>query len=387
MKKTVFLSLLVVLAVTILGVIVVQAATPSLSLSGTGGGDLVQVTVNGDANASVFLNYKKINYGWQSQYVGTTNSSGYFSANISTSAYGIMANSSVYVTVNNQQSQSLSWPYGSGSGNLSLSQTNLTMWPGQSMVISAYNSGGSLYLSSNSNSSVATASINGNQITVSASNYGSTQIAICSNWYSSNCATIYVDVQYQGGGWYGGGSVSLSQNSINLGVGQSRNITIYGGSSPYTMYPSGGNIFQATIAGDTLTVVGQNSGSGSLNVCSSGYSGYSKWGCATLTVTVDNYNYWNNNYYYTYSSPVSFSQTNANLSIGQTQSISIYGGTGGSYYYYGNYFVEHNSNSNAVEATISGSTLTVRGLANTAAVVVVCSSTNSCGAVSVVVNP
>src|SRR3989344_1770688 len=93
------------------GVPVARAMTPTLSLYATGNGDAVQVTVNGDAYASVLLYYQKSGYGWLTQSIGTTNSNGYISTTISTSSYGIVSGSSVRVTVNNQQSLDVVWPY------------------------------------------------------------------------------------------------------------------------------------------------------------------------------------------------------------------------------------------------------------------------------------
>src|SRR5258708_15439628 len=105
------------------------------------------------------------------------------------------------------------------------------------------------------------------------------------------------------------------------------------------MYYATSNLFQAVISGNTLQVTGLSAGSGSLSVCSSGGSAS---GCATLYVTVGgtNYNYNNNygnNYYNGYNNPVqqsaiTFSQTNPALSIGQSMSVALYGGTTNGYY-------------------------------------------------------
>lgn len=199
-------------------------------------------------------------------------------------------------------------------------------------------------------------------------------------------------------GWYYGyGSLTLSQTNVSVTVGQSVNITIYGGNAPYTMYPTGANIFQAVISGNSLQITGLANGSGSLNVCSSGGTGS---GCAVLSVTVNpvNYysggNYYNGNNYYNppvYNNPtnsvITFSQTNPSLSVGQSVAIAVSGGNAYNYGYNygGNYYVAFNSNSNGLSAVLNGSTLTLQGLANGNASVVVCSTSTNCSALNITV--
>src|SRR3989344_5878451 len=115
--------------------LVAHATTPTLSVSATGSGDSVTVSVYGDPNASVTLYQQNQGYYYntQTQYLGTTNSSGYLSTTVNTNNYGITSGSSVYVVVNNQISSSVVWPYyGNYFGSLSLSQTNVSVNVGQS---------------------------------------------------------------------------------------------------------------------------------------------------------------------------------------------------------------------------------------------------------------
>jgi len=316
MKKSIVLAIIyliifVVGSVAPIGITpIAQAMTPTLSLYATGNNS-VQVTVNGDSNSSVTLYYPQTsyNYGNQSQYLGSTNYNGYFSTTISTNQYNINPGNLIYVTVNNQQSQSTPWPY-------------------------------------------------------------------FSNYYSG----------------YGGSNIYLSQTSVGLSVNQSAYITITGGNAPYTMFSNSSNIFQGVISGNSLWITGLSYGSATMSVCSSGaYSGSS--GCATLIINVNynnnyynnncNNNYYNNNcgnYYNNQTpTPISFSQSNPNISINQSVSLSIYGGSGSGYY------ISHNSNTSAVSAYISGSTLNITANQNSVTVIVVCSSSNSCGAVTVTV--
>lgn len=318
--KQIFLWFCVILGL-VLGLfsasLTARAMTPTLSVSATGSGDSVTVTVYGDPYASAVLYYQNsgYNYGTQSQYIGTTNSNGYLSTTVSSANYGIIFSSNAYVVVNNQTSSSVTWPY-------------------------SYN------------------------------NYN-----------------------------YGYGSPTLSQTSVSVAVGQSVNITIYGGSTPYTMYPTGANIFQAVISGNNLQIAGLNGGSGSVNVCSSGglsaQTGIGS-GCAMLYVTVGPVNYYGGNNYYNppiYNNPVlpviTFSQTNPTLYVGQSLTITVSGGNtynyNYNYNYNGNYYIAYNSSSSVVSAVLNGSTLTLQGLANGNNSVVVCSSSTNCSAFNVTV--
>ena len=305
-----FKVVFVVVPCLFLASLVAQAMTPTLSVSATGNGDSVAVTVYGDANTSVVLysqyQYSNSGYNYGSspqQYIGTTNSNGYLSVTLSSATNGIAAGSTVYVVVNNQTSASVTWPY-------------------------SYN------------------------------NYN--------NGYS--------------------GSLTLSPTSVSVTVGQSVDVTIYGGNMPYTMYPSGTNIFQPALSGNKLQVTGLTNGSGSINVCSSG--GTSS-GCVVLYVTVSSANYYGGNNYYAppiYNNPIqptlTFSQNNPAISVGQTLAIAVSGLTPYSYYG-GSYNVAYNSNPGGLSAVLSGSTLTLQGLAVGNTSVVVCLSVTNCSALNV----
>lgn len=232
-----------------------QAAVPSVSASATGSGDTVSLLVSGDPNASVVLNYLGLSSAVQASAIGTTNANGSFSATISSATYGITPNSLFYVTVNNQRSTSVVWPYigtTQTSGTISLSQTSLTLAIGQSATITANNNAGSsLYLSSNSNPAVANMTLSGNQFVVSANTAGSTTATVCSLASTSNCASITVTVP-------GGATQQLtfSQNNVTVAVGQTLPITVAGGTGIYSIASnSNTSAFQATINGSIVNVL------------------------------------------------------------------------------------------------------------------------------------
>jgi hypothetical protein len=162
----------------------------------------------------------------------------------------------------------------------------------------------------------------------------------------------------------------LSQTSISLNVGSTTNISVNGGSGSYYISSNtNSNIASANISGNSVSVYGIAYGSDTISICQSGGQ------CASLYVTV-NYNGTNYNNY-GYQTAITFSQNNPTLSIGQSLSLSIYGGTSGSYY------VAYNSNSNGVQTNISGSTLNVTGETNSIDAITVCSVSTNCSAVTV----
>ncbi len=388
MRKILLVSILVVfvLGISLWAIPAVKAVAPTLSVSASGNGDSVQVMVNGDSNSAAYLYYQKVNYGFQSQYIGTTNAYGSLSTTISASAYGISSGASVYTMVNNQQSQSVAWPYGynynNGGGSLSLSQTNVTLNVDGSRDVTIY--GGNWPYSMNAGSpDIFQAVIGGNTLTITGKSVGSGTLSVCSS--GGGCATVYVTVANNG--YINNpviyGAVSFSQNNISVNTGNSATVTIYSNSGSYYNYyvssNSNSNVASANINGSTLTVYGNNYGSASIVVCQSGgqYSGQ----CGTLYVSVG---YGNNNGYM--PTAMTFSQSNPNLSIGQSTTVSIYGGSNvNGNYYSGNYYIGYNSNSSSVQTSLSGSTLTLTGRSNSITVIVVCASTNSCGVLTVTV--
>ena len=274
---------------------VAEAASPVLTLTNAGNNQ-VRIEVTGDVNSSVLLYfYNPSNSGniVSVGSIGTTNSSGYFTSTVSSTAYGISAGANVFVNVNNQQSSSVAWPNITG-GNIYLSQTNVSLNAGQSTTVNISGGSGSYYVSTNSNSNVATASISGNILTVSGTNSGSTNLTICSLSTSGGCVTLYVTVN---GGGYNGQSISLSQNSVSVQVSQYQSVQIYGGGGYYISNNSNSSVVTATVNGSTLSVYGLMNGSATLNICSQ----QSNTSCASLYVTVYNstggYYYGGNNYY------------------------------------------------------------------------------------------
>lgn len=267
-----------------------EAATPILTLSNAGNSQ-VRIDVTGDVNSSVQLYfYNPPNSGsiQSAGVIGTTNSSGYFTTTVSNTAYGIQSGTGVFVNVNNQQSSSVSWPTITG-GNVFLSQSNLSLYAGQTSSVTISGGTGTYYMSSNSNSNVASISINGSVATVTAINGGSTTFTICSASAGSSCATLYVTVN--GGTFYGGQSITFSPTSVNVQVGQVQSVNVYGAGSFYLSNNSNPGVASVTISGNTLNVSGLANGSATITICSQ----VSNSSCGTLYVTA--YSSYDSNFY------------------------------------------------------------------------------------------
>ncbi|MES2225109.1 MAG: hypothetical protein V4478_03945 [Patescibacteria group bacterium] len=312
----------------------VSAMTPNLSVVSNNNGTVL-VTVTADANSPVILNYYS---GYQilgAGIIGYTNYSGYFSTTLNTSSYAIPSGSQVVVMVNGQQSISAVWPttysqYPNNTGYNTipvLNQSNVSLTVGQSQAVTInsvvyYNNNNFFnnnyaYYITNPNSGIVTATMSGNTINLYGLANGSTTLSVCSgantyglgNYYNNgNCANLYVTVTgsiyyppayptyptyptYPAYPTYPSQPVTLSNNNVQVTVGNTGTVIVYGNNAYNTSYPYTSNNFyvtnsnngvaNATINGNTLTVYGTAPGYTTVTVCST--AGQQ---CAPVTVTV-----------------------------------------------------------------------------------------------------
>jgi hypothetical protein len=172
-----------------------------------------------------------------------------------------------------------------------LSQTSISLSPGQSSVVYAYNVSTSLYISSSPNANIATISLSGNNINIYALNAGNTSATIC-EYSTSSCNTIYITVT---GNVSNYGNLSLSQTALSLTVGQTSTVTAYNSYSYGTLYissNSNSNVATATVNGNNISIYGNNAGTASIVVCQNNSISY----CGTIYVTVIGGYGYNNNY-------------------------------------------------------------------------------------------
>lgn len=153
---------------------------------------------------------------------------------------------------------------GGSSGIISFNPNSVTMSVGENRSVTIFNStGSSLYISSNSNANVVSASLDGgfaNLLRLFANQAGSSTITVC----SSVCANLNVTVNSNSQ------KVTLSQSTFDLNLGQSISASIFGGYSSYYIYSnSNSSIVSTSISGSTLflNVSATNSGSANLVVC------------------------------------------------------------------------------------------------------------------------
>ncbi|MBI5530197.1 MAG: hypothetical protein HY918_01725 [Candidatus Doudnabacteria bacterium] len=342
-----------------------KAMTPTLSLVSKADGDQVEITVNGDANASVIFFYTKKDYGSQIVSLGTTSSSGSLVTTISSSSYGIVGNSSVYVAtggVNGSKSAATTWPNLNTAGNFSLNQTGLALTLNQTSSITAYNAGGNaIYVASNSNPPVANINISGNQISVTAIGYGSTVVSVCLVGNTSTCASFYVTVQNGTAQ-----ALTFSVNNLTVTPGQSVPVTISGGTGTYTVLNnSNSSVIQTSINGSVITLsTTATSGSSAITVCSSNMNS-----CGIINATAGS----------TSTTPLTFSQNNPSLSVGQSLTVGLSGGSSSTYY------ISNNSYPTVVNAVISNSNLVITANSTGSSTITVCSSSGACGSLIVTV--
>lgn len=334
-----------------------HAATPTFSAFYTGNGDYVQMNVTGASpNYSVLLNY-----GSQMRAVGVTDSSGSFSLTISTSQYGITPGGIVSVTVNNQPSNSLQWPYTTGSsGSFSLNPSTLSLTAGQSSVITA-SVPGPFFLSTNSNPSVANASLNGSQLTITGNVAGTTAMTFCLVSSTASCATATVNVS--GGTTQG---LTFSQNNVTLVPGQTTVVSITGGTGMYVISGnSNPSSVQATLNGSAVSLYAPSAGgSSAITICSSNMSS-----CGVITASANS----------GATGALLFSQTNPIVAVGQATTVTVSGSVAP-------YSISANSNPSIVQASASSNVLVLSGTAAGSATLTVCSATNACATLLVTVN-
>ena len=337
---------------------IAYAMTPTLSISATGSSDNVQIDVVGDPSTSVLLFYNS-----QFSILGDTNSSGIFSSVVSSATYTIASNTPVYVKtggLSGVQSTSKNWPYvtATTTSSLTLSQSALLLSIGQTSTITA--NVNSLYLLSNSNPTTANINFNANQITAQALTYGSTTARICVVGNSTNCSNLVITVQNSSAQ-----QLNFSQNNFSLVSGQTANITISGGSGYYAISNNSNSSSIQTSLNDSVVTLTATStvGAASITICTVDMNN-----CGVINVGATALN----------STAITFSQSNPVVPIGQSTTVTIYGGTGT------NFYVSANSNPSIVQVNVSSNILTLIGNATSGtSTVTICAYAGACGSLTI----
>jgi hypothetical protein len=358
------IAVLGVLSVWSLGLVYPAFAdvTPTLTLAPTGVGDNVQINVTGDPNVSVTLSYAQDNSPSQSIALGSTNSSGQFTTTLSSGSYGLTAGMLVSVILNGNggpQSPIVTWPI----STLTLSQNTVVVDAGSFVNVSAANMSttGALYVSTNSSPSVARVNAQGNNLQVEGVTAGSTNLTVCEDNNAAPCQSLYVLVVPENAA-----QLSFSFNNVSIMTGQNLPITMTGGNGLYEIYKnSNPSVIQASINGAVLTLSTTASiGSSSIIICSTDMSS-----CGVVIATAGNVS----------TSTITFSSDTPSIPVGETTGITVSDPTGTSFY------ISSNSNAGVIQASLSGSTVTLTGLSSGSSSITVCSSTTNCGSITVTV--
>ena len=265
--------------------------------------------------------------------------------------------------------------------SLSFSQNNLSLIPGltQNVTVSG-GSTNSYFISSNSNSGVATANVSGSSVSVmGGTNTGSTVITVCSTAASGVCGSLSV-VNNISTTVPSATVLSFSQNVVSVGQSNTSNVTVTGGNGSGYLVSSNSNpnVVTASINGNSnvISLYGNAAGSATVSVCAASASNV----CASLYVTVGATSY-----------ALSFNQNNTPLSsiklaAGQVSIVSVAGGGGNSNVIYSN------SNANIVTARLisSGTAMILTGgsIAGSAMVTVCPSSSatlDTCASLTIMV--
>jgi len=175
------------------------------------------------------------------------------------------------------------------------------------------------------------------------------------------------------------GTLSLSQTNVALTVGQGISVSATSNVSNIGALTVSNNtnssVVSASVTGSQIVLNGISAGSATVTVCASNV------GCALIYVSVSQSSS-NSQTTTTISNSISFSQSSITMGVGQSQAITLSGS--------GTYYVSSNSNTGIVTSNVSGSILTVSGVAAGNAILSVCSSggnMTSCGNVNVTVTP
>ncbi|MCX6781430.1 MAG: hypothetical protein NT003_04960 [Candidatus Magasanikbacteria bacterium] len=201
---------------------------------------------------------------------------------------------------------------------LSFSQNNFSLIPGLTQAVSIVGSSGSSYfISSNSNSSVALATITGSVVNVVGGNSaGSTVIVVCSTSVNSACGNLNVSLTTTQNS-ASATTLAFSQNVVTVNQGATASVTVSGGTG--TGYVISSNSSPTTVtasitgSSSSLSLFGNAAGTSLISVCSASSGAV----CANVYVTVG-----------TAINSITFSQNTISLSAGGSIIVPVTGGSG-----------------------------------------------------------
>lgn len=250
----------------------------------------------------------------------------------------------------------------SSTAPVSFTRNDIVLNNGQNVNVTVYGGIGSNYfIYSNSNSDVADVTISNNTLSITGKPaIGATTISVCSATVGSSCSNLIITTTATP--VVITNPITLSQSNISFNPAQTATITVAGGSAGknYTIASNSNSaVASGSVSGNIVTLnAGDSDGSAIINVCDSAVSAV----CASIYVTVK-----------AYVAPLSFSQNNVTLIVGNSMNIiGYYSGAGNS-----GLAVTYNSNPDVVTANLAGSSAIslVGGPATGSVTIAVCSAT------------
>ncbi|MDO5105136.1 SUMF1/EgtB/PvdO family nonheme iron enzyme [Capnocytophaga sp.] len=122
-------------------------------------------------------------------------------------------------------------------------------------------SGSGNYQATSSNPTVATVSVNGNNIVINGKIVGSTKITV-KDKVSGKEKVVSVTVTYKR-------NIVLSQTNLEVNTGTTKNVSISSGSGSYALTSSNSNVATASISGNVIVVKGIAAGTANITVSNS----------------------------------------------------------------------------------------------------------------------
>jgi hypothetical protein len=356
---------------------VALAYSPTLSVVREGSSDSARFTVTGASPYSSVNLYRRQGTAlWTTiNNFGQTDVSGYFTQVSSLGSDGSATAIEQYVTVNGQQSNIVQtnqfgggacsvYGYGCGSGTI---QKNISLALGQSQstVFEPSVYGTPIYISSNSNQSVVSASIlNNYSVYFTGLTTGTSTIMVCQNNYNF-CVVYNVSV----GGSSSYGTLTFSQNGAAMSVGQNTSVQIFSNmassGSYYLSSNSNSSVVDASVSSNTLYLTARAVGSSNVSVCQ-----YNTNACGTVFVTVSG------------GGTVTFNPSSVQMVQGQTQTVTVYSSQNS----YAGFYITGNTTNNAIIATVntSNNSISLYAASSGSGQITVCQSgTLYCGSLSV----
>ncbi|MBI2607367.1 MAG: Ig-like domain-containing protein [Candidatus Doudnabacteria bacterium] len=169
---------------------------------------------------------------------------------------------------------------GGGGNQVVISQDSVVLNVNQNINLNIFGAFGSFFISNNSNSNVADASISGNNLWIFGRQSGVTTIRVCALNNSSFCDTVLVTV--------GSGSTNqivFETNNVNLTVGATKTIKVFdtqnSNQSLFVSNNSNTNVVDVSAGADYVNLFAKQNGSANIIICRSSTS-Y----CGILAVTV-----------------------------------------------------------------------------------------------------